>query len=179
MDVLDIIEADHDAIEALIAKLEAVAESTADRDIARVIELRSQLVTEVHLHSLSEERVVYRACQQGDPALREFALAGVHHHHLVDAMLADLRVLRPGPDGKLRAAVRVLKDVFVRHAREDEEARIFPVLRAAMSDDDRAALGRALLAERERVRPQVERDGERPRRRSHSPPRGFRSHVPH
>ena len=39
MDVLDIIEADHDAIEALVDKLAAIAGSTADRDVARAAEL--------------------------------------------------------------------------------------------------------------------------------------------
>jgi hypothetical protein len=178
MDVLDIIESDHDAIDALIDKLETIADSSADRDIARAAELGQQLATEIMLHAQSEEHVVYRACQHLDPALRELALAGAHHHHLVDTMLCEVRSLRPGTDGKLHVAVRVLRDVFRRHARDDEQGKIFPVLRAALSDDERCTLGQALLAERERIRPAVERETERPRRRAH-PSRGFRSHVHH
>lgn len=179
MDVLDIIESDHDAIETLIDMLAAIADSSADRDIARAGELGQQLATELELHVRSEEHVVYRACQHVDPALREHALAGAHHHLLIDTMLGEVRGLRPGADGKLRAAVGVLRDVFRRHARDDEQGRVFPILRAALSDDERAALGQALLAERDRIRPAVERDTERPRRRPHSPARGFRSHLHH
>jgi hypothetical protein len=176
MDVLDIIEADHDAIESLIEKLAGIAGSTADRDVARAAELVDQLALELELHSRSEELVLYRACHQLGGDLRAFALAGVHHHHLADAMVADLRATRPGDDGKLAAALGVLRDVFVRHARDGEEATIFPVLRRAVSDDDRAALGRALLAERERIRPQIEHAGERPPRRK---PHGLRPHAHH
>jgi hypothetical protein len=179
MDVLDIIEADHDAIEALIDKLETLADSSADRDIARTAELGRQLASELALHVQSEEHVVYRACGQHDPTLRELVLAGSHHHHLVDTMVTEVRTLRPGADGKLRVALRVLRDVFRRHARDDEQGRVFPILRATLSDDDRCALGKALLAERERIRPQVERETERPRRRAHGPVRGFRSHLHH
>jgi hypothetical protein len=180
MDVLDIIEADHDAIEALIEKLETIAESSSDRDIARAAELSQQLATEHALHVQSEEHVVYRACQHLDPALRELALAGGHHHHLVDTMLAEVRLLRPGTDGKLRAAIGVLHDLFRRHAREDEQRRIFPILRTALSDDERTTLGKAMLAERERIRPQVEHDTERPRHRTHGHHgRGFRPHLHH
>jgi len=179
MDVLDIIESDHDAIETLIDMLEAVADSSADRDIARAAELGQQLATELQLHVLSEEHVVYRACQHADPALRDHALTGGHHHLIIDTMLGEVRSLRPGADGKLRAAVRVLRDVFRRHARDDEQGRVFPILRAALSDEERATLGQAMLAERERIRSQVEHDTERPRRRPHGPARGFRSHVHH
>jgi hypothetical protein len=179
MDVLDIIEADHDAIESLIEKLAGIAGSTADRDVARAADLVEQLAIEIELHSRSEELVLYRACHQLGGDLRAFALAGVHHHHLEDAMLADLRALRPGDDGKLAAAVGVLHDVFVRHARHGEEATIFPVLRHAMPDAERTALGRALLAERERIRPQIEHADRPPRRRPHGPARGLRAHPHH
>src|SRR5204863_8217321 len=84
MDVLDIIEADHDAIESLIDMLEAVADSSSDRDIARAGELGGELATELQLHLHSEEHVVYRACQHADPALRDHALAGAHPHLLID-----------------------------------------------------------------------------------------------
>ena len=180
MDVLDIIQSDHDAIEALVDKLQAIADSSSDRDVARAAELCGQLAIEIHLHQQSEERVVYRACLGEDVALREIAQGGVHHHVLVDTMLGELRHLRPGPDGKLRIALGVLRDLFVRHARDDEERRLLPLLRAALSDDQRLALGQAILAERERIRPQVERDGERPGRRHAAPPgRGPRAHVHH
>ena len=178
MDALDILQSDHDAIEALIEKLEAIADSEADRDIARVAELGGQLAIEVHLHLLSEERVVYRAC--AEVGLRDVAHAGHYHHLLVDTMLDELRAQRPGPDGKLRAAVNVLEDVFRRHARDDEERVLFPLLRQALSDERRTALGQAILAERERIRPQVERDSVRPgRRHPYSPGRAGRVHAHH
>ena len=70
-------------------------------------------------------------------------------------MLDKLVLQRPGIE--LKAILKVAKDMFAHHARDEEEAEVLPLVSAAWSSVERDQLGSDLVAMERRIRPKVER----------------------
>ena len=153
MTILELVKRDHDELAELLDQLAVVArDGRAGRDLARTA---SRLVALAKIHARAEERVVYEVMRTRDPQLKAFALAGPHEHETLEITLDKLLVQSPGEE--YGVIVRVARDLFEMHARDEEEAEILPLLAEAFSAEDLVTLADDLLAEQARIRPQVYR----------------------
>lgn len=152
MDVADLIKRDHDEVADLFDRLVVLARDDGGHadEAARIA---CRLVALARIHARAEERVVYEALRSV-PKLNWFALAGPHEHENLETTLDKLLVRRPG-DAEYRVIVKVARDLFEMHARDEEEAELLPAMREALSVEQREALGRDMLAEQERIRPEI------------------------
>src|SRR5262245_9753612 len=131
MDVTTLIKREHDEVADLFEQLDALAKSDRHRDETARVACR--LVALVRIHARSEERVLYEALRTSHN-LKSFALAGPHEHENLDTTLDKLLVRRPGDDD-YRMIIKVARDLFEMHAREEEEAELLPALRLELSPD--------------------------------------------
>lgn len=148
-DWLAVIRQHHRLIERSFAELLERDERSYER---RNLQLRNldQLLT---AHSLAEETVIY-------PAL---ALAGMQkeaEHLYADEAHAKIALARvelavPGRRGERDwvEPARALRDAVLRHAKEDEEARIFPELHRRLEAAQNRRLSQAYAREFSRVLP--------------------------
>lgn len=153
MDIVELIRRDHDELAQMFDELAEIARD--DRRGSGAVRLCSRLVVAAKLHTRAEERIVYEVLRTCPGPLKAFALAGPHEHEMLDITLDKLLVQRPSEE--LGVIVRVAHDLFEMHARDEEEADILPLVEQMLSIDERRALGRDLIAEKLRIRPQIER----------------------
>ncbi len=148
----ELIRRDHDEVADLFDHLIVLARDERRADEAARIAVR--LVALARIHCRAEERIVYESIKTASPALKAFALAGPHEHENFDTTLDKLLVRQPGDD-EYRVIVKVARDLFEMHARDEEEAEILPLMRDVLSEDDLRTLASDMLAEQARIRPQV------------------------
>ncbi|HET9624423.1 MAG TPA: hemerythrin domain-containing protein [Kofleriaceae bacterium] len=137
MNVLDLLASQHREVDALIARLES---GRGDRAAAFL-----QLADSLAAHAAVEEKIFYPGVMQAgtEDQLHE----SVEEHLAIKRVLADMLALDPIADRQaFDAKLSVLKETVAHHAHEEEEGKLFPILRRSMSADDLAALGNEVLA---------------------------------
>jgi len=152
MTIVDLIKREHDEMADLFDHLVVLARD--DRHAAEAARIAARLVGLVRVHSRAEERVFYEALRTQTAPLRAFALAGPHEHENLDTTLDKLLVRRPGDDDYL-VIIRVARDLFDMHARDEEEAEVLPLVAAALTPDELTALASDMVAEEARIRPHI------------------------
>ena len=150
MNILDVIRDDHDEALALVDQLLKRADSDGD---PRVPGLARELAIALRLHARAEEAILYPILTK---ETRGAGLEGYNEHELIDIQCEKVLLLEPGPDGELRAALRVLRELVMHHGKEEEEGILFPKLLKIFERDELEALGTALAGEKERRRAEVE-----------------------
>ncbi|HEX8115004.1 MAG TPA: hemerythrin domain-containing protein [Kofleriaceae bacterium] len=133
-DVLELLSAQHREVDDLLEKLE---QGNGDRE-ALFVELADKLAA----HAAAEEKVFYPSvmAEQTSALLHE----SVEEHLAIKRVLADLIAMKVDDD-EFQAKLAVLKEEVSHHAHEEEEGKLFPELRAALSRDELAALGNEFL----------------------------------
>src|SRR6185437_6447415 len=141
-DILEILTAQHREVDELIAKLE---KKQGDRRASFQL-----LADKLAAHSKVEETIFYPAVisKQTSEQLHE----AVEEHLEVKRVLADMLTMKLD-DEQFDAKLSVLKENVSHHAHEEEEGKLFPKLRKALSADERAALGGEVLAKFEELMP--------------------------
>ncbi|HUS33198.1 MAG TPA: hemerythrin domain-containing protein [Kofleriaceae bacterium] len=150
--VTGLIKREHDEVAELFDHLSVLSRDDRRRDEAS--RTAARLVALVRIHCRAEERVLYEALRTMPGPLKSFALAGPHEHEVLDTTLDKLLVRRPG-DGEYQVIVRVARDLFVMHARDEEEADILPLVEQELSPEELDSLAADLVAEQARIRPSV------------------------
>ena len=142
-DVLALLTAQHADVDALFAKLEKM---TGDKKGTIVL-----LADTLGAHATVEEKIFYPGVmsKQTNEMLQE----SVEEHLEVKRILADLLSDRLSPD-QIDAKLSVLKENVTHHAHEEEEEKLFPIVRKAMSAEELGALGSECLAMFEALMPQ-------------------------
>ena len=108
-------------------------------------EMFHELANKLAAHAAVEEKVFYPAAMSDDTS--EMLHESVEEHLSVKRLLADMLELDPDEDHEtFDAKLAVLKEQITHHARREEEAKMFPLLRRMMSDDERSALGNEVMA---------------------------------
>jgi hypothetical protein len=153
MDIIELITADHDEATDIFDALALLAAD--DRRTSEAMRLAVRLAVTLKTHAKAEEKVLYEAIRTASVELADFAIEGPYEHQVLDMMLDKLCVQRPGIE--LKAILKVSKEMFEHHARDEEEAYILPLVKAAFSDVERVQLGGDMLAMKRRLRPQIER----------------------
>lgn len=146
LDVLDVLQSQHAEVDDLIGKIEHSATRA---------ELFDELADRLAAHATVEEKIFYPAAmaKQTDELLHE----SVEEHLGIKRVLVDMLALDPDDDAdreEFDAKLSVLKEQFTHHAHEEEEAKLFPMLRKLMSAEQRAGLGNDVLAMFEELLPQ-------------------------
>ena len=152
MTICDLIKRDHDEVADAFDHLVLAARD--DRRVEECARIASRLVALVRIHARAEERVVYEALRSASAPLKGFALAGPHEHENLDTTLDKLLVRRPGDD-EYRVIVKVARDLFEMHARDEEEAEILPLMASMLTEDELRTLASDMLEEQARIRPSV------------------------
>lgn len=156
MDILNTMKKDHRTALDLIESLEKCTDKADEKTRALV----QKLCEEVKLHSQSEEKALYEACENKNVSLRDFALEGENEHHLIDEMLDKLASVPPGKDGEFKAALAVVKELLVHHAFEEEEKEAFPKIKKAFDTDERSQMAQTMDNYKEKIASQVKKDVE-------------------
>lgn len=132
-DVLELLTAQHREVDDLLEKLQ----SSGDRKA-----LFTELADKLAAHAAAEEKVFYPSVmtEQTSDLLHE----SVEEHLAVKRLLADM-IAMDIDDEEFDAKLSVLEEQVSHHAHEEEEGKLFPLLRAAMSRDELAAIGNEYL----------------------------------
>jgi hypothetical protein len=142
LDVLELLETQHSEVDALLEQLES-----GEGDRRAVF---AELADKLAAHATVEERIFYPAVMSGDTD--ELLHESVEEHLAIKRVLADLLTMDLSSE-EFAAKLSVLKEHVSHHAHEEEEAKLFPKLRASLDDEERAALGNEVLALFEQLLP--------------------------
>ncbi len=135
VDVLELLTSQHSEVDELFEKIEA---KRGDRGAAF-----TELANKLAAHATIEEKIFYPAvmAKQTNEMLHE----SVEEHLEIKRTLADLLMMKIDED-TFDAKISVLKENVSHHAHEEEEEKLFPMLRRTMSADELGALGNECLA---------------------------------
>jgi hypothetical protein len=133
-DAIALLERDHRRFEELLKQ----GEDTTGRAVKGRTELLKTLATELNLHELVEEKILYPALK-AHPEARDIVLEGYQEHHVADVLTSELQGLPPG-DERWGAKFKVLKESLEHHI-EEEEGEMFRRARGIFSRDDLRRLG--------------------------------------
>jgi hemerythrin superfamily protein len=136
-DALSLLVAQHRQLEQLFTALEDSGGGQARGD------LRDQLVEALVLHMAIEEQVFYPTVRA--PETEALLLESIEEHRAMKRTLLDLAAVEPD-DETFLAKLATLKEQVVHHARQEEEHKLFPLLRGLMSAEQREALAQELIA---------------------------------
>ena len=135
LNALDLLTEQHAELDDLFAQLEG---SGGNRRAA-FIELADKLAA----HATIEEKVFYPRVMSDQTS--DLLHESVEEHLAIKRVLADLLTM-PLDDEEFYAKLSVLKEVVSHHAHDEEEGKLFPMLRNTMDADELAGLGNELLA---------------------------------
>jgi len=137
IDVLELLQSQHAEVDALFEQLEG---GKGDREA-----LFCQLADKLAAHAAVEEKIFYPGVMHEETS--ELLHESVEEHLAVKRVLADMLELDPVDDeDEFDAKLSVLKEEVSHHAHEEEEAKLFPIVRRAFDAESRAALGNEVLA---------------------------------
>ena len=147
IDALDVLEADHRAIEQLFDAFERAERN----DFERKNTLAQRACELLTIHAIVEEEMLYPAAQEALGADQRIDVDEAYvEHFLVKTLIERFANLQAGDDG-FDATFKVLKENTTHHI-EEEETTLFPEVRRTQMDlvalGARMAARKAALKER-------------------------------
>ena len=136
-DALELLRDQHDEVLDLIERIEDSDDPDAK---ARMF---SELADKIAAHSTIEEKLFYPSVMS--ERTNELLIESTEEHLAVKRVLSDMLELDPDDDHWM-AKLRVLSDELEHHARDEEEGKLFPIVRKELDADQLAGLGNDLLA---------------------------------
>lgn len=137
IDVLELLTEQHDEVEELLSQIEDSDDADEKDDLFR------QVADKIAAHATMEEKLFYPSVMS--EATSELLLESTEEHLAVKRVLADMLEL-DADDERFAAKLTVLKEEFRHHARDEEEGKLFAILRRELSDEQLAGLGNECLA---------------------------------
>ncbi|SPB12842.1 cation-binding protein [Caballeronia novacaledonica] len=139
IDALDMLEADHRAIEQLFDAFERAERDDYERKNT-LVQRACELLT---IHAIVEEEMLYPVAQNALTADQRIDVDEAYvEHFLVKTLIERITSLRAGDDG-FDATFKVLKENTTHHI-EEEETTLFPEVRKTQMD--LVAIGAKLAA---------------------------------
>ena len=134
-DAITLLKTDHKKVRGLLEALEKT--QNANRREA----LSSQIEQELKIHTQIEEEIFYPAFKEAAKKKDDRVLfwEAKEEHHVVDHVLPEVRETAPQGE-QYEAMAKVLKDVVLHHATE-EEKEMFPRAKKLLSKDELRELG--------------------------------------
>jgi hypothetical protein len=147
-DAIALLKADHRKVEELFEKYESARSKKAD--------LAKQICMELTIHTMIEEEIFYPACREAGVESDMMDEANVEHDG-AKMLIGELE--NGGPDDQYYdAKVKVLSEEIKHHVKEEEQrGGIFT--QAREKDLDLDALGEQMLARKEELMAQFEKNG--------------------
>ena len=132
-DPIVLLETDHRRFEALLKQ----GEESTDRATKTRASLLATLTSELAVHELLEEKILYPALAP-HAETREIVLEGFQEHHVADLIAKELEHTATGAE-EWGAKFKVLKENLEHHIQE-EERDMFRAARVVLTGDELAAL---------------------------------------
>lgn len=130
--------------------LEEFAHAAAAGDFETKKALFRTFKAALHLHATLEEEIFYPAVMKVRSApAREAVKEALEEHQAIDSIVAEIEEMEP-EEGQFDLKVEGLR-ASVEHHIAEEERRIFAEARNHLTDDRLQALGRQMLALREKL----------------------------
>jgi hemerythrin superfamily protein len=139
MDALTLLTADHNRVRGLFARFQDAENSG---EVTEMAELMHTIDEELTVHTDIEETVFYPWAHRLSDDIAEAVDEGMEEHHVVKALLDEIRVIEPG-DSQWVAKITVVIENVQHHA-EEEETELFPQVRGVTDANSRDQLGRDL-----------------------------------
>jgi hypothetical protein len=136
IDALELLRSQHDEVEELFEDIE-------DADGQDKLDLFTELADKLAAHVTIEEKLFYPSVMADETC--DLLLEATEEHLTIKRTLADLLEMEVDHE-RFDAKLKVLKDLMMRHAHEEEEALLFPKVKRLLDANERAALGNELLA---------------------------------
>jgi hemerythrin superfamily protein len=159
-DVLTLLSAHHRQVEKLFSEIEGLGDGSDQQRAALAEELGEALVQ----HAAVEERFFYPAVRTAQT--EDLVLESAEEHLAMKRTLLDLLATAPA-DETFSAKLATLKEQVQHHAKEEEEGKLFPLVRELTSRELREAMAQEIIAgmvevqegpdARQRLREEVER----------------------
>ena len=134
MDVIKLLKEDHKKVKKMLDELE----STTERAANTRAQLFAKIQSELKLHELAEEEIVYPAFRE-QCKLKDIVLEGYEEHHVVNLIMDEIDH-EAVTDETWAAKVKVMKE-NVEHHVEEEEEKMFPLARKLFKDEELEMLG--------------------------------------
>lgn len=142
MNAIELLEADHKRVKALLAKLSA----STERGVKTRTQLLAELEMEITVHTEIEEQILYPAFKQaGGKEQDVMYYEAKEEHRTVDSLvLPDLKTTDPSTP-EFTGRVKVVKELLEHHI-EEEESEMFPQARKLLKKAELEALGEQMQA---------------------------------
>jgi iron-sulfur cluster repair protein YtfE (RIC family) len=138
-DALALLVADHRRMQKLLKQ----GEETTSRAATRRGSLLDTLTSELRLHELVEEQILYPALET-HPEARALTLEGFQEHHVADVVVEELHRVA-ADDEQWLAKFTVLKENLEHHI-EEEEGEMFRTARGVFSQAELDEMGARMAA---------------------------------
>jgi len=135
LNALDLLTDQHAYVDSLFERIEGGGSGR----LAAFVELADNIAA----HAKIEETLFYPRVLSSQTS--DLVHESVEEHLAVKRVLADLLTMDLDDDD-FDAKLSVLKEQISHHAHEEEEGKLFPMLRKSMDADELAGLGNELLA---------------------------------
>jgi iron-sulfur cluster repair protein YtfE (RIC family) len=135
LNALDLLAEQHEQVDRLFEQLEG---GEGDRAVTF-----QQLADALAAHATIEEKIFYPRVMAEKTS--ELLHESVEEHLAMKRVLADMLTMSLD-NAEFAAKLSVLKEGVSHHAHEEEEGKLFPILRKSMSPEELAGLGNDLLA---------------------------------
>ena len=135
LDAITLLKTDHKKVRVL---LETLDKTDAP---ARRTKLFGQIETEITVHARVEEEIFYPAFKRKaeESEEKQMFFEAKEEHGLVDIIMPKVRSANPSSD-EFAARAKVLKDLIVHHAKE-EEKEMFKAAKKLFEKDELKSLG--------------------------------------
>lgn len=140
MDPLTLLKDDHQRVKDLLTEATAAGPE-------QMRELFAEIKSELETHSYIEEEVFYPTLEKR-PELKDLVLEAYAEHDLIKTLLEELDELPEG-DETFGPKLQVLMENVTHHAEEEEEGKIFPIVRKTFDADALDAMGEQLQEEKD------------------------------
>lgn len=136
-DALELLTSDHRTVDQLFTQLNA---ATADPETAR--QTAEEIISELSVHAVIEEMVLYPAVRQALPDGDDLAEEAIEEHQELKELLASVDG-KPADDPDVRATFQTIQETLEHHVGEEEQ-ELFPALRSSLDQEKLNQLGAAM-----------------------------------
>jgi hypothetical protein len=146
-DITSLLERDHRVVKRLLNQLIA----TTARASRQRKELLEKIESELKTHTQIEEEIFYPAFKQASiKADEHFYYEALEEHHMVDVMLSEMKSSDIESE-EFNARAKVLKDLVLHHAEQEEERKMFTRARRVMNKQQLRELGEQMKSRKEEL----------------------------
>jgi hemerythrin superfamily protein len=136
MDALELLKQDHQKVKELFNQGQQTQDKKQQKQIFK--DIKSELET----HARIEETIFYPAMEEHEE-LKDMVLESLEEHKQMKSVLRELAKLTASSE-RFKPKFKVLKDDVEHHAEEEEEGKMFPMIRKLIKEDELEQLGQEL-----------------------------------